>query len=81
MTPFETWCLLAAVFLGVCLIGKALTVSSFVITKKQPPAVRLSPDFLQQCREELIFNASKRVVSGEFGPRRKLQAGQSRRPL
>ena len=67
MTPFETWCLLLAVFLAVLAIGKVLTIPSFVITKKkEPPAVRVSPELLAQMRSELIHDASKRVLRADF---------------
>ena len=66
------YALLVAVFAGVLLLSKWRDWPPFQITKK--PAERLSPQLLEQYRSEIVWNAMQK-------PKRKLRAGQSRRPF
>jgi hypothetical protein len=47
---------------------KLLNAGAFTVTRK-PPAVRVSPDLIQQMRDEVVFRAIKqgpRVVRADF---------------
>jgi len=70
VTPLHTAFLFVGVFLGVLCLVKVLGLAQFQITKKPPPAVRISPELLDQYRSEIVFRAIKqgpsRVVRADF---------------